>query len=201
MTATTYPNGQVLNSTALTPTNITKLLQTLTCGMIGVNPPDYARVRVDWQTQGQPSQDVGTDICYVACVPWDTDYNRVRDYAFSEVVGPPAVLTQTWEYTKGWRVSWTFYGPNSEDNARAVRSALYMDYFSEQLSLSNLYPVLDSPEVVRAPEQYNAQWWERADYFINMYEQVTETINPGIATSVEIVVEDSSGVVADITVH
>lgn len=200
MTTTTYPNGQVLTSSALTPAAMSTLLQSLTCGMLGINPPDFSKVRVDWQTQGQPSQNVNTDICYVACTPWDTEYSRVRDYSFTEVTGPPAVLTQQWQYTKGWRAAWCLYGPNSEDNARAIRTAMFMDYFNEQLSLSNLYPISDPPEVVRAPEQFNAQWWERADFYINMYEAVTETINPGTATSVEVIVRDGDGVVADITV-
>jgi hypothetical protein len=83
-----------------------------------------------------------------------------------------------------------------------IRSALFMDYFNDQLNLSNLYPVPDSPEVTRMPEEWNAQWIERSDYHIVMYEQVTETITDGIATSVEVKVFDGSpnDPVADFTV-
>ena len=54
-TSTSYPNGQVLVSTALTVDQINKIIQPLTCGMIGVNPADFSVVRVDWQSEGHHS--------------------------------------------------------------------------------------------------------------------------------------------------
>jgi hypothetical protein len=76
-----------------------------------------------------------------------------------------------------------------------------MDWFNDQLSLSQLWPLSDPPEVTRVPENYNSQWWERSDFYIDVYEYVTETIAPGAVTSVEIkVLEPADGQVADITV-
>jgi hypothetical protein len=199
MTTTQYPNGQVLSSTALTPSAISAILQILTCGAIGINPPDFSQVRVDWQTTGQPATPLPSqDVCYLSCVPHDTEYTRVRDRAYTTVAG---VLTETWHYSKGWRISWTLYGPASSDHARALRSASFMDWFNDQLSLSQLWPLSDPPEVTRVPENYNSQWWERSDFYIDVYEYVTETIAPGAVTSVEIkVLEPADGQVADITV-
>jgi len=199
-TTTNYPNGQQLISTALTQTQITNLIQTLTCGMIGVVPPDFSKVRTEWPTQGQPfTQLPSQDACFVMCVPSDSDYSRVRDTALSLANGK---LTQTWQYTRNWRVSWVFYGPNSTDNARAVNSAvIFMDFFASLLNLQNLYPVSDPPEPTRTPETWNAQWWDRTDFHVDMYEQITETIQPGVVTSVEIRVQHQSGQVADITVQ
>lgn len=195
----TYPNGQTLTSTALTPTTITENVQTLTCGVLGINPPDYSKVRVAWQQQGQPfSTDPTMDVCYVSCVPQDDDYNRVRDQLLSGPYTGP--ITETWTYTRGWKVSWFFYGPNSSDNARAVWSSLFTDYAAAQLAAVNLYAVTDPPSPTRLPQELNGQWWEYADFHVELYEQVTETIEDGSATSVEIKVEDSSGQVADITV-
>jgi hypothetical protein len=195
-TQTVYPNNQVLISSAYTPATIGAVLQPLTCGMIGLNASDPAAsstVRQEWPTSGQPFQDVGTDICYLACVPADEEYSRVRDLLKSQAtVNDKPVLTQTWRYTKGWQITWTFYGPNAEDRARMVRSAMFQDYFNDQLNLANLFPVNDPPEVTRTPELINAEWFERADFHIMMYEQVTETIQPGIATSVEVKVYDGS---------
>lgn len=196
MTTTTYPNGQQLVSSALTTTDINKLLQVLTCGVLGINPPNYAAVRVDWPTQGQPFGRVTDDVCYFLCVPQDEQYNRVRDREYSGT----SAITETWTYTKCWRLKWTFYGPNSQDRARALRSATFMDYFNDQLAVSNLYPLSDPPEVVRAPEEINAEWWERTDFHLEVYEKVTETIDDGAATSVEVKVNDNSGQVADITI-
>jgi hypothetical protein len=203
MTTTTFPNGQQLVSTALTQTQITNIMQNLTCGAIGINPPDYSKVRDSWPVQGQPfTQLPSQDVCFVSCVTADSEYSRVRDTALSGTgaVGDP--LTQTWEYTRQWRVSWVFYGPSCVDNARAVNSAfIFMDYFADLLSLQNLFPVSDPPEPTRVPETWNAQWWDRADFYIDVYEQITETIQPGVATSVEVKLYDKGGQVADITVQ
>jgi len=201
--ATTYPNGQVLVSSALTVDQINKLIQALTFGMIGLPDTDLSLVRVDWQTEGQPFENAKYDICYLACTPQDVEYSRVRNQTLSQ---SGSTLTETWTYTKGWRIAWCFYGPNSEDRARMVRSAMFMDYFNDQLNLGQLFPVPDPPEVVRAPEHINGQWFERADFHIIMYENVTETIQDGIATSVENKVylptsPDASHPAADFTVE
>lgn len=198
-TTTTYPNGQVLISSALTVDQINKIIQPLTCGMIGLVSPDYSKVRVEWQTRGQPSQNVQTDVCYINCVPQDGEYTKIRDLQLVQSADN-LPLMETWTYTREWRVHWCFYGPTSSDNARLVHSAMFMDYFNEQLNLSNLFPVSEFAMPTRVPEEFNAQWWERADFFCTMYEAVTETIQPGIATSVEVVVQDNVGVRADIIV-
>jgi hypothetical protein len=186
-TSTTYPNGQVLVSSALTTAQVNILLQNLTCGMIGINPPDVSQVRIDWPTQGQPFADVGTDVCYLACTPQDVDYSRIRNVQLSQT-NNPTVLTETWTYTKGWKIAWVFYGPNSEDRARQVRSAMFMEYFNDALNVSNLFPVPDPQEIVRLPQLINAEWWERADFSIVMYEAVTETIQDGVVTHLDVTV-------------
>jgi hypothetical protein len=198
MASVTYPNGQTLASTALTPAQVSILVQTLTCQALGLSPVDYAQVRVEWQTQGQPFQDPSKDVCYVGCVLEDVEYTKVRDASRSGT----APITETWVYTRGWRFSWSLYGPNSTDRARMLHTAfIFMSYFSDQLSLSNLYPVSDPPEPTRTPENFNAQWWERADFHIIVYEQVTETITINPVTSVEVkVIDGSLGQVADLTI-
>ena len=207
MTTTTYPNGQVLTSSALTVDQINVLLQSLTCGMLGLplptpsKPSGYSDVRVDWPTQGQPF--VATpaqDGCFLACVQQETPYNKVRNKTLSGA-GP---VTETWTYTRGWRTSWTLYGPNSYDRARQIWSALFMDYFNDQLNLANLFPVSDPAEPTRTPENFNAQWWERTDFSIEMYENVTETIDDSKVTSLEIKLYDAevskTGPAADVIV-
>jgi hypothetical protein len=197
MITTTYPNGQTLTSTALTPNAINLVIQPLTCGMIGVNPPDPNIVRVDWQTQGQPFVPTpGVDVCFISCVPYDVEYSRVRDRTTSGA-GP---VVETWVYTRGWKIQWVLYGPTSTDRARMIHSATFMDYFNSTLEGAALYPLNDPPEPTRIPEEFNAQWFERADFHIIMYEQVTETISYNAVTSIEVkVYADDLGLVADIT--
>ena len=141
---------------------------------------------------------VTDDICYLSCVPTDDPYDRIRDRTNLSAADPN--LEEQWNYTRAWRIHWCFYGPNSTDRARALRSALYQDYFTEALAESFLFPVSDFPEVVRVPELVNAQWWERVDFDAEFYEGVVETINRQTVVSVEVVVQDSEGEIADITV-
>lgn len=199
MTTTTYPNGQVLSSTALTVNQINILVQALTCGMIGINPTDPSQVRVDWPQQGQPDVALPTqDSCFISCITEDVEYSRVRDHTLSGD-GP---VTETWVYTRGWRISWALYGPNSFDRARQIHSALFQDYFNDEFSLSNLYPVLDPREPVRIPVEHNAQWYDSSQFHCIFYEQVTETISTPAVSSLEIKVYDGSvdDPVADITI-
>ncbi len=199
MSSVTYPSGQTLTSTAISVNQINIVIQSLTCGMLGINPVDPAQVRIDWQTQGQPDVSLpNQDSCYISCVTQDVDYSRVRDRT---LFGTNPV-TETWVYTRGWRISWNTYGPNSFDRARQIHSALFQDYFNDQLALSNLYPVLDPAEPVRLPIEHNAQWYDASQFYCIFYEQVTETIQSPIVTSVEIKVYDDSmnDPVADVTI-
>ncbi len=199
MTSVTYPNGQILTSTALTPLAVGTLFQTLTSGMIGVSPADPSQVRLEWPTQGQPfGVTPAQDVCFLACMPTEDAYSKVRDRLNTQA---GEEVQENWTYTRPWRISWVFYGPNSTDRARAVWSATFMDYFNDQLALSNLYLLNDPAAPRRVPEELNGQWWERADFSIGLYEQVNETILDTPATSVEVKVFDSSGQVADFTVQ
>lgn len=195
----TYPDGSTLVSSALTIAQINAILQPLTQGMLGQTvDPASSLVRIEWPTQGAPFQDVADDVCYLRCTPKDDPYNRIRDRF--NLVDDASHLTERWNYTRAWAIHWTFYGPNSTDNARALRSALYQDYFTGQLELSQLFPVSDFPEPVRAPELIDAQWFERADFEAEFYEFVTETIARQTVLSVETIVNNDAGVVADFTV-
>lgn len=199
MSTVQYPNGQTLTSTALTVPQINIIVQAQTCGMLGINPVDPSLVRCDWQAQGQPDVALPSqDSCYISCVTHDVEYSRVRDKSYS---GTDAV-TETWVYTRGWRIEWVCYGPNSLDRIRQIHSALFQDYFNDQFALSQLYPVSDPSEPVRLPENHNAQWYDCSRFHCVFYEQVTETIVTPAVLSVEIKLYDGSpnDPVADITI-
>jgi hypothetical protein len=196
-TQTTYPNSQTLTSSALTRLQIETLIQTLTCGMLGINPPNGEQVRINWPQQGQPFQDVDKDICYISCVTSEEQYTKVRDRQYQ---ANGQLTTEIWTYTRNWRVHWTLYGPACTDRARMIWSALFMDYFNDQLNLSQLFPVSDPTEPTRIPEEMNAQWFDRADFHMDMYEAVTETIDDTTVSSVEVLTHTEDGLVSDITV-
>jgi hypothetical protein len=128
-------------------------------------------------------------------------YDLIRDRACIPVAeSSPPVVTERWTYTRSWDIHWTLYGPNSTDNARAIKSALFMDYFTDALAGSQLFPVPDFPEPMRVPELIDAQWFDRSDFSIIAYEFVIETIIDQTVASVEVILNTEEGVAADFTV-
>jgi hypothetical protein len=125
----------------------------------------------------------------------------ISSFVTGSVAAGTDPINELWNYTRCWTIRFVAYGPNSLDNLRAVRSAMSQPYFTGQLALGQLFPVPDSAAPTRNPELHNAQWWERADLSVDMYEWVSEAITRQTIASVEVIVEESiGGIVADITV-
>jgi hypothetical protein len=166
-----------------------------------IDPLAWSKVRIGWQQQGQPAFGINDDVAIVRCVPVDDPYSRVRDLTYSDGEDGTTVI-QTDVFTRAWRTFWTFYGANSLDNARAVRSALLKAYFVDAaLATSNLYIQPSIAEPLRVPEDYQSQWWERADLFVLFNEQITETYAVNAVASVEVKLYDNQGNSADFSVE
>lgn len=197
----TYPDSSTLVSSALTISpnggTLGKLLTALTLGMIGqkadVNSP---MVRLEWAPQGQPWQQPNEDVCYLRCAFDDDPYDKIRER--TDLPNADPYLNEQWNYTRVWRIGWIFYGPNAVDYARIARSALYQEYFLEQLSLARLFPMSEIAAPMRIPEKIGAQWFERSDVECEMYEFVTENILRQTVSTAEVIVLDAEGVIADI---
>lgn len=162
------------------------------------DPAAFYKVRIGWQQQGQPGWNISQDVVILRAEMLDTDYGRMRD-AVSVTNG--AVNTTTDVNTRAWRVYWTFYGPNSTDRARALRTALTdIQFVADELAAGNLYvnPSIAHPR--RSPELYQGQWWTRVDLMAEFNEQVTETYTVGTVNSVEVSVYTEAGLVEDFTV-
>jgi hypothetical protein len=198
---TTFPNGQTLVSSALTIDQINAIMQPLLTGSLGILPTDplaNSFVRIGWQITGIPAWNIDQDILSFRCVEEDNDYDKIRN-ANRTNLGLD-LIKANYEYTRVWRVTLVFRGPNSFDNARLVRAALLLDWTHDTLAQSNLYvvPAIQSP--LRIPELHNGQWWEVINLSFLINEQVNETIAINAVNSTEVILNKASGVVADITV-
>jgi len=173
--------------------------------MLGLTvDPTSSAVRLSWPTAGAPFQSVQDDVCYIQCLLEDEPYDKIRDLTSAAATDPSApYLVETWTYTRAWNIRWIFYGPNSLDNARALKSGLFQDYFADLLNAEQLFPVSEYQQAVRVPEllRENAQWIERVDFKCCMYEFVTETLNQQTVISVETILEGNKGVLADFIVE
>lgn len=156
------------------------------------------KVRIGWQTEGQPGPPISEDTVALTCVPIDTPYGRVRDIVGS-LFGN--TVTQTDVFTRAWKTTWIFYGTNSLDNARAVRSALdTIQFVADYLADFNLYVNPSIKEPARAPQEFQGRWWERVDLEVEFNEQVTETFTVGTVGSVEVNIQTDTGQTVDFTV-
>jgi hypothetical protein len=183
----------------LTLNELNIIFQELTMSLLEFDPAAYDRVRIAYQPQGQPAMKIIDDITYIAIFEKDHEYARPRPF---EVIGitPDACVKQSM-YTRVYEVKWSCYGPNSYTNARLIRDGLFFEYNREMLSRNNLFMVPDSVIPIRAPELFEAQWWERVDLTIRFNEAVsTNKSIPYIKTvPVTIVPEDKPDIFFEIT--
>lgn len=157
---------------------------------IGSDLTPFSKVRVGWKEQPawKSPQD---DIVTVMAVVTDDPYNRIR-----EVMNAPndeTTILETTNYTRAWEMRFSLYGPNSADNARLIKSCLRLDWFRNIISASNLYLVPNESDPVRAPENFNQQWWDRSDYRAKYYEAVQETITQQTVATAELILEAAIG--------
>jgi hypothetical protein len=193
----TYPNGDTLTTTAQTPQQMSTFWQSATCSMLGQNF-NPSLVRIAWQIQGQPQATLpNVDVIYVACFPEDVPYSRVRDIQYAKNGDK---ITGTWGYSKGWRVHWMAYGPNSSINTHWIWSAMFEEWVYDLMTANHLYPITSYEQPTRIPELVNGQWWERSDFSAMFYENVTEVLTTSAAKSVQVEIYDGQGQVMDIQV-
>lgn len=163
------------------------------------DPKCYYKVRVGWQQLGQPAWAIDEDTCIIRCATVPSDYSETRD--LTNTAGDTTV-TQSDTFTRCWKTFWTFYGPNSIDRARAVRSALMkIDFVAYTLAQSNLYLIPDISEPLRSPEDFQGQWWERVDMTAIFNEQVNEQYVVNAIASVEVIGFTENGQFTDFTVQ
>lgn len=195
MTSVTYPDGTTLSGNALSPNDVVLILQPILCGMLGIVPPDYTRVRTEWPKAGQPAFGINEDIAFLRAVDENAEYSKQRD---DQLIKQNGVTVARITYVVCWRVHFDFYGPNCYARAGYVVDALLLNWTSETLALAGLYvnPHIDRPIYLK--EQRDAQWWPRASFSAIFSYQVTNTITPQTVTSAEILLYDSTGQHADI---
>lgn len=198
------PGVGTLSSTALTPEQVAIIFQQLLLQILGVDPDvdqfAYARVRVEYRQEGAPEWLINEDVAFLSAFEVSDPYNLIRDRSNPPIDGDPDNYTQTWTYTRVWEVSFTFYGPHGFDHCRLAKSCMFLDFASDTLALSQLFPQTDFETPRRLPELWANQWFKRTDWKMRMNEFVTETITQPTMASVEIGIYTADGEVSDQTV-
>lgn len=200
-----FPVVPPIASDALTIFDANNIFQSAAQAIMQIDPNTdtqaFYKVRTAFPQTGAPAFKITDDVVFVIPKPIDDDYNRVRDEAYQNISNE--LVQKQINYTRAWEVSLSVWGPNSLDNWRALRSGFLdtqeiHDFLATQ---GGLYIIPDIPEPMRAPENFEGQWWERVEGVMRFYEAVSETVDYQSVASVEVIVQESDkGILADITI-
>lgn len=182
--------------TILTLKQLEDVFRNLICTLLGLNPVDplnAGKVRIAWPTGGAPGWKITEDVMFVRVSLANDAYTKQRDKVFTP--NTSSLVYATTCYTRAIRVSITAYGPNSFDNLESVRNGFFNA--TEELAKNNLYLILDVPNVVRVPELFNGQWWERSDISVMFYEKVTKQATVPVVATANIGIVDATGIIVE----
>lgn len=156
---------QILQSTK----EIEKFFADLVSNICGI-PTN--KVLLQFSTLGQSSFSINTDWCAVKVMPTTDERNiwKDREKVYNSV-------DETFTYiTKSMRtleLTLVFYGPSSTSNATLFNEMLYSEDLKFQMKQKYLALVPDRTiGPLRFPEQHNAQWYERCDLVVKLYNTV-----------------------------
>ena len=191
-----------MSDISLTINELNIIFQTLTMQMLGLDitiPGNAYFVRVSWPTTGAPAWNITEDIAFLRIVESDDKYNRQREDKFVGLDSDNG--TNIMRFTRVMQVFWTFYGPNSFENAQVIRDRMFYQDNHDILANSNLYLIPDIVSPIRAPELFQGQWWERTDLNMRFNELISKDLTIPYIKSAEIIIEDDSGILVDMTVE
>lgn len=186
MYSVTYPNGQVLNSSALTPKDIETIFQILVLQLLGItvdpkNPETaYRQVRLGWQQSGSPAWTINENDVIITSYPENDPYSQVRDQLLE--YDSTSNILQNMSYTQVWKMHFTIYGTDCINIANKIITGMQLDWVYEFLKnppapyTNTLYliPVFNRPVFI--PEDFQGKWWARADVDLKFNELVLENI-------------------------
>jgi hypothetical protein len=170
----------------------------LATASFGADSGAFDAVRLDWAAEGQPGFTIGNDYCFLRCVERDDPYNRIRENGPLTLINENT-FSQITTWTRCWDVTWELWGPNSTTRGNWIRDGIQLDWASDILAGSNLFSVPDIARIERVPQNFQDQWWETAYLTCEFNEFVTQTLTTQAGASVELIVSDPSGVLADKT--
>lgn len=155
------------------------------------NSPGQELVRLSYQANSQPFQQLKDDISYIwvnyADASTSSQINERKEYVpFTDRVKSKKYQTRKLD------VHWTFYGETAQDSAFKMRQNLFSNKAKEFLDKYNIKLIPDVPEVVLFFEEVNKRWWPRVDIVVSYYieSEITEDLDYYEALEVVLSTED-----------
>lgn len=132
------------------------------------------RIRFSWPNSETGNSDWKREenIVFLRITPGSDPYTLLRDVTYRYDSSTDKQIEEV-SYYRHYSVNFIFYGPNSSEDADAVRIGLYREAIKQYLQKNRLAPLTGAREPVRVPEiDETGEWWERSDLFIEFYERV-----------------------------
>lgn len=172
-----------MTDTALSLTKIEDIFWNCTIQNLGLDPggkESQKRIRIGYPAEGAPAwkrhENVGFIVVSFANDPItqqvELSYRKTSEMTADHISS----------YTRVIQVSWTFYGPESFDDADKVRAGLYRS----PILFSPLHLVTDVSSLIRLPELFSGQWWERTSFTARFNEQVVRSSSVNYIKSADI---------------
>jgi hypothetical protein len=155
-------------------------------------------VRVGWQTGSAPAFKITDNVVFITATPVDHLYNRQHDELIEE--GSPDLIISR-GFTRVMALNIIAYGSEAVTNLQKIQLGMFYNNVRNLLHAEEIYYIPDTPEVRRVPEEFQNQWWERADIQLRFNELLTDEQTVYGVDSVGVTVSDKDGVEMDLNIN
>lgn len=124
-------------------------------------PENANKIRSSYPPEGAPAWRIDEDVIFFILNESLDNYSRQVDSLY--IAGSDTVYKQSTR-TRYWSVSITAYGPNACENLNSIKDRLMSYKVKLLLNSGKLYIVPQQSPILRSPELFSGQWWNRWDY-------------------------------------
>lgn len=188
----------LLQTDALTPDGFEGIFQPIIVNILGVTTDAWSAVRLGWQQTGQPAWGIDEDVCILTAKPLNDEFSQVRDELNTQ--NNSVSVNQEMSLTQVWSLHVTVYGPNSYAHARLIVSSMVLDSVHDALAADGIYAITQWNSPTYNPENFQGQWWLRADVNLSFNEFIQESVVVPSAESVAVEVITDTNVTESFTI-
>ncbi|NRQ51985.1 hypothetical protein [Brevibacillus sp. HD1.4A] len=149
-------------------------------GLDTTKKENQKRIRIGYQPEGAPAWKRTDNVGFILVTTTGDPITQQTEITYARENDETALRSAS--YIRVIQVTWTFYGPNSFDDADKVRSDLLVN----PLNYAPLALVTDVPPPFRLPELFEGQWWERSIFTARFNELVVRTSTVNYIKSVDV---------------
>lgn len=148
-------------------------------------PETQDKVRRTFTVDGIPDFTIEEDIVFMKVFSGGDTYDQ-------KVYTDNSEAQSVAYYTRTITLSLIAYGPSALEHLERIRVCFVAGIETLNLKAARIFPKIDPSSVIRIPELFDGQWWERADFSIIMYaeENTAVDIEGFASTEITVIADD-----------